>query len=218
MPTGRRTGPTGRRTRPAGRARRTAAASALGGVLLAGALAGCGGDGQDTGTAARTGTPRTPNASSFSGELPSALASSASAAVSSASVSASAAASSASARASEFEASVEAETQRRNAAAEKELKKVHGRGNALAEVGMTGIPRAETGGILAVRVTITNKTDSEASYAVQVDFKDADGKVVETRYAAAERLRPGKKEQPIVFSHRPPEPRLTPVLAKAQRY
>ncbi|MFF4717238.1 hypothetical protein ACFY2V_38460 [Streptomyces eurythermus] len=211
--------PTGRLTGPAGSVRRIAAGSTLGCVLLAGALTGCGdGGGQDTGSSPRTGTPRTPNASSFSGELPSALASSASAAVSSASVSASAAASSASARASEFEASVEAETQRRNAAAEKELKKVHGRGNALAEVGMTGIPTAETGGVLAVRVTITNKTDGEASYAVQVDFKNADGKVVETRYTGAERLRPGKNEQPIVFSHQPPKPRLTPVLAKAQRY
>ncbi|MEV4340450.1 hypothetical protein [Streptomyces sp. NPDC049590] len=211
--------PTGRLTGPTGRARRITVGSALGGLLLVGALAGCGdGGGRDTGSPARTDTPRTPNASSFSGELPSALASSASAAISSASVSASAAASSASARASEFEASVEAETQRRNAAAERELKKVHGRGNALAEVGMTGIPRAETGGVLAVRVAITNKTDGKASYAVQVDFKNADGKVVETRYTGAEDLGPGKKEQPIVFSHQPPEPRLTPVLAKAQRY
>jgi hypothetical protein len=146
------------------------------------------------------------------------MASSASAAVSSARASASAAASSASARASEFEASVDAETQRRSAAAEKELKNVEGRGNALSEVAMTGMPRAQTGGVLAVLVTITNKTRSEASYAVQIDFKNAAGKVVETRYVGAEHLQPGKKEQPIAFSHQPPEPKLTPVLAKAQRY
>jgi hypothetical protein len=146
------------------------------------------------------------------------LASSASAAIGSARASASAAASSAAARASEFEASVEAETRRRSAAAEKELKKVAGRGNALAEVGMTGIPRAETGGVLAVRVAITNKTDGKASYAVRVDFKNADGKVVETRYTGAEGLESGDRQEPIVFSHQPPEPRLTPVLAKAQRY
>ncbi|MEV6808738.1 hypothetical protein [Streptomyces sp. NPDC051132] len=205
--------PTRRLTGPAGTARRTAVASAL----LAGVLAGCGGGGgTDTGSSPRASG--SPNASSFSGRPPSALASSASAASSSAHASASAAASSASARASEFEASVEADTQRRSAAAQKELKKVDGRGNALAEVGMTGIPRAETGGIHAVQITITNKTDSEASYAVQVDFKNAEGKVVETRYVGAEHLRPGKRQQPIAFSHQPPEPRLTPVLAKAQRY
>ncbi|MFF9815025.1 hypothetical protein [Streptomyces sp. NPDC014006] len=113
---------------------------------------------------------------------------------------------------------MDAQTQRRSEAAEQELKKVDGRGNALSEVGMKGMPRAETGGVQAVLVTITNKTDREASYAVQIDFKNPDGKVVETRYVGAEDLQPGKKEQPIAFSHQPPDSKLTPVLAKAQRY
>ncbi|MEV6058115.1 hypothetical protein [Streptomyces sp. NPDC052107] len=207
-------------TRPKGSARarhRIILGSALGGLVLAGGLVGCG-NGQSAGSSPSVGTPRTPNVSSFSGTPPSALASSASSAISSARASASAAASSASARASEFEASVDAETQRRSAAAEKELKNVKGRGNALSEVAMTGIPRSQTGGVLAVLVTITNKTDSTASYAVQVDFKDASGKVVETRYVGAEHLEPGKKDQPIAFSHQPQEAKLTPVLAKAQRY
>ncbi|MGW1810738.1 hypothetical protein [Streptomyces sp. NPDC002078] len=209
-------------TRPEGSARarrRIIAGSALGGLLLAGGLVGCGnGNGQSAGSATPAGTPRTPNVSSFSGAPPSALASSASSAIGSARASASAAASSASARASEFEASVDAETQRRSAAAEKELKNVKGRGNALSEVAMTGIPRSRTGGVLAVLVTITNRTGSAASYAVQVDFKDAAGKVVETRYVGAEHLEPGKKDQPIASSHQPPETNLTAVLAKAQRY
>ncbi|MEU9481402.1 hypothetical protein [Streptomyces sp. NPDC048191] len=199
--------------------RRIILGSALGGLLLAGGLVGCGnGNGQSAGSTPTAGTPRTPNVSSFSGTPPSALASSASAAISSARASASAASASASARASEFEASVDAETQRRSAAAEKELKNVKGRGNALSEVAMTGIPRSQTGGVRAVLVTITNKTGSAASYAVQVDFKDEAGKVVETRYVGAEHLEPGKKEQPIAFSHQPPTAKLTPVLAKAQRY
>lgn len=192
---------------------------ALGSLLLTGGLVGCGnGSNRSEASSSPAGTPRTPNVSSFSGTPPSALASSASSAISSARASASAAASSASARASEFEASVDAETQRRSAAAQKELKNVEGRGNALSEVAMTGIPRSQSGGVLAVLVTITNKTRSAASYAVQVDFKNAAGKVVETRYVGAEHLGPGKKEQPIAFSHQPPEPKLTPVLAKAQRY
>ncbi|MFF8727163.1 hypothetical protein ACF073_11805 [Streptomyces sp. NPDC015171] len=194
-------------------------ASTLGSLLLAGGVAACAdGGGQSPAASPPAGTPGTPNASSFSGSPPSAMASAASSAIRSARASASAAASSASARASEFEASVDAETQRRSAAAQKALKDVKGRGNALSEVGMTGIPRAQSGGVLAVLVTITNKTDREASYAVQVDFKDSAGKVVETRYVGAEKLKPGKKEQPIAFSHQPPEPNLTPFLAKAQRY
>ncbi|MFJ9821366.1 hypothetical protein ACIRU3_40155 [Streptomyces sp. NPDC101151] len=193
------------------------AAAALTCAVAASALAGCGNGDNGTGSTA-SGTPTAPDTSSFSGTMPSALASSASAAISSAHASASAAASSASARASEFEASVSAESARRTAAAQQELKDVKGSGNALSEVGMTGMPMAQTGGVLAVLVTITNKTSSTASYAVQIDFEDADHHVVETRYTGAENLKPGKKEQPIVFSHEPSEPRLTPRLAKAQRY
>ncbi|AYN37818.1 hypothetical protein D9753_01265 [Streptomyces dangxiongensis] len=199
--------------------RRMAMGSALGILLLVGGLVGCGGgSGQDSGSSAQASTPLTPNASSFSGTPPSALASAASSAISSARAAASAAASSASARASEFEASVDAETQRRSTTAQKALKDVQGRGNALSDVAMTGMPKAQTGGVLAVLVKITNTTDSEASYAVQIDFKNASGKVVETRYVGAEHLKPGEKKQPIAFSHQPPEPKLTPVLAKAQRY
>ncbi len=83
---------------------------------------------------------------------------------------------------------------------------------------MTGMPRAQTGGLLAVLVTITNKTSNTASYAVQIDFRDASGETIETSYVGAENLAPGKKEQPIAVSKEPAETKLTPVLAKAQRY
>ncbi|MFF8941635.1 hypothetical protein ACF1A5_04985 [Streptomyces sp. NPDC014864] len=185
-------------------------------VVAWGALAGCGG-GSDTGTPARS-TPASPDTASFSGTPPSALASSAASAAASARASASAAASSASARASEFEASVSAETVRAAATAQRELKNVPGRGNALSEVSMQGLPKERTGGVLAVLVTIANKTGHKASYAVQVDFKDSSGHVVETRFVGAENLEPGRKEQPIAFSRAPAEPRLTAYLAKAQRY
>jgi hypothetical protein len=126
--------------------------------------------------------------------------------------------STASIRASEFEASVSAETEAAAAEAQKQLKHVRGRGNAMGEVSMTGLPRNRTGGVLAVLLHITNKTDRRASYAVEVDFKDAHGKVVERRYAGARNLDPGDRAEPIVFSREPPEPRLTPKLTKAQRY
>lgn len=201
----------------AGKAHHRAIVSALSCVLGAGALVGCDGGGQDTGSSPRP-TPTSPDTAAFSGMPPSALASAAASAIASAHASASAAASSAYARASEFEASVEAEAARAGAAAEKALKNVTGRGNALSEVGMTGLPRNQTSGLLAVLVTITNKTDHKASYAVQIDFEDSNGKVVETKFVGAENLAPGKKEQPIAFSRQPPEAKLTPRLAKAQRY
>ncbi|AWW42406.1 hypothetical protein DN051_11125 [Streptomyces cadmiisoli] len=181
------------------------------------ALAACDGGGGDGGTATSP-RPSPPVVGSFTGSPPSALASAAESAVASARASASAAASSASARASEFEASVSAEVARASAAAERELKDVKGQGNAMADVSLTGKPRAQTGGLLAVVVNITNSTAATASYAVQVDFRDSDGKVVETRFVGAEDLGPGEREQPLAISRKPPEPALTAKIAKAQRY
>ncbi|GGN89015.1 hypothetical protein GCM10011579_083310 [Streptomyces albiflavescens] len=172
----------------------------------------------DSGASSVSPRPTAPNTSNFTGTAPSALASAASSIIGSARASASAAASSASAAASSFEASVSAEAARSSAAAEKELKDVKGSGNALSDVAMTGLPRAETGGLLAVVVNITNKTDHKASYAVQIDFKNPDGKVVETRFVGAENLGPGERAQPIAISRQPAEPVLTPRLTKAQRY
>ncbi|MGW7267361.1 hypothetical protein [Streptomyces sp. NPDC054842] len=195
-------------------------ALALLSVLVSGAaLVSCSSDsGDEGGGASVSSRPTPPDRSSFTGTPPSALASSAASAINSARASASAAASSASAAASSFGASVAADTARGSAAAEAELKKVEGRGNALSEVAMTGLPKAQTGGLLAVLVSITNKTDQKASYAVRVDFRNADDKVVETRFVGAEDLAPGKRAEPVAISRQPAEEKLTPYLAKAQRY
>ncbi|MGW3105370.1 FxLYD domain-containing protein [Streptomyces sp. NPDC001100] len=197
-----------RRARPAVLVLAVVAASTV-------ALVSCGDGNSSSGSSSQTPTP---DKASFSGMTPSALKSAASSAVASAQARASAAASSASAAASSFEASVSAEVARASKDAQNELKNVTGQGNAMSEVAMTGKPRAQTGGLLAVLVTITNKTDKKASYAVQVDFLDSSGKAVETRYVGAENLAPGAKAQPVAISTKPPEPVLTPKLAKAQRY
>ncbi|MFF3503744.1 hypothetical protein [Streptomyces sp. NPDC003247] len=208
--------------RATARARARGAAAAFAGLALgcagAVALVSCGTGGGDGGGATFTPTPTGADTVSFSGAVPSALASLGASVKESARAAASAAASSASARASAFEASVSAEVARANAAAQQELKDVAGKGNATADVSLTGKPRSETGGLLAVVVNITNSTDDAASYAVQVDFRDSDGKVVETRYVGAEDLAPGDRAHPLAISRKPPEPQLTAVVAKAQRY
>src|SRR3954470_3929982 len=166
------------------------------------------------GSSSSSATPSAPDPASFSGNAASALES----VKASVRAEASKRAASASAAASSFEASVSAETERANKAARTELAKVDGQGNAMSDVTMTGKPRSETGGLLAVVVTITNRTGKTASYAAQVDFLDSSGKVVETRYVGAEDLKPGEKAQPVAVSRKPTEPVLTPKLAKAQRY
>ncbi|WP_406203435.1 MULTISPECIES: FxLYD domain-containing protein [unclassified Streptomyces] len=202
-------------TRASQRARvRTALAGLLLAATGAATLVSCGGDDGGDGAASPRPTPTPPDTASFSGTAATALSS----LEASARERASAAASSASARASEFEASVSAEIMRANQAAQRELEDVDGRGNATGDVSLTGKPRADTGGLLAVVVNITNRTDETASYAVQVDFHDSDGKVVETRFVGAEDLEPGERAEPLAISRKPPEPRLTAEIAKAQRY
>ncbi|MFE3850185.1 FxLYD domain-containing protein [Streptomyces griseorubiginosus] len=196
---------------PHGRSRIAALTVALAAVSTL-TLAACGDDSGDS--SASSATPTAPDTASFSGDAASALAS----LKASVRAEASERAASASAAASSFEASVSAETERANKAAQTELAKVDGQGNAMSDVTMTGKPRSSTGGLLAVVVTITNKTDKTASYAVQVDFLDSAGKAVETRYVGAEDLKPGEKVQPLAVSRKPSEPVLTPKLAKAQRY
>ncbi|MEV7074173.1 FxLYD domain-containing protein [Streptomyces sp. NPDC093990] len=198
---------------PHGRSRIAALAVALAAASTL-TLTACGSDDDSGGTSVSAERPTAPDTASFSGNAASALAS----AEASARARASERAASASAAASSFEASVSAETERTNRAARTELAKVDGPGNAMSEVTMTGKPRSETGGLLAVVVTITNKSGATASYAVQVDFLDSDGKVVETRYVGAEDLKAGERAQPLVVSRKPSEPVLTPKLAKAQRY
>ncbi|MGW2336018.1 hypothetical protein ACWCXS_18865 [Streptomyces sp. NPDC001685] len=193
---------------------RTALAALLLAALGATGLVACGGDDDGDGAASARPTPTPPDTASFSGSPAPGLSS----LEASARERASAAASSASARASEFEASVSAEVKRANDAAQKQLKNVDGRGNATADVSLTGKPRADTGNLLAVVVAVTNRTDDTASYAVQVDFRDPDGKVVETRFVGAEDLGPGERAEPVAISRKPPEPRLTAEIAKAQRY
>ncbi|MHA6761105.1 hypothetical protein [Streptacidiphilus sp. PAMC 29251] len=192
----------------------------LAGGLLAGGMAGvvglaaCGSSSTSANLSSASTPSFSPNPQSFSGQPPSALASLAS----SGQAAASAAAASASAAASAFEASVSAESGRATAAAKAELAKVSGQGNAVAEVGLTGLNRSRTGGLNAVVVNITNRSGATASYAVKINFEDSTGKVVDSTVVGTENLAAGQKAQPVGFSTKPSEQALIPRVAQAQRY
>lgn len=140
-----------------------------------------------------------------------------SAAASLASSTAEGAASSLSARASEFDASVSARIAEASASAAGVLKGASGRGNAVADVTLTGLPTANTNGTRAVVVTITNPTSRTASYAVQIDFVDSGGKTVDSAVVAADDVPPGGKATPVAFS-RTSAQQTQPRVAKAERY
>ena len=192
---------------------------AVGGLLAGGmagvvGLAACSSSSTSANLASPPPSVLSPNPSAFSGEPPSALASLASSGQAAASSRAAATESAASA----FEASVSASSAKETAAAKAELAKVSGRGNAVADVGLTGVNRSRTGGLNAVVVTITNHSGQKASYAVKVDFKNAGGTVVDSAVVGAQDLAAGAKAQPVAFSTKDSDTALIPSVAQAQRY
>ncbi|WP_200886654.1 hypothetical protein [Phaeacidiphilus oryzae] len=171
------------------------------------ALAACGGSsGSGSGSPTPTQVTSTPSHSVFASISASARAS------------ASAAASSASAAASSFEASVSAQTKQAADAAKAELAKVSGAGNATGDIQLTGVPKAQTGGLHAVVVNITNHSGSEADYAVKVEFRDPSGAVVDSDVVGAQKVAAGGRAQPVAFSTKDEGKTLTARVAQAQRY
>ncbi|MEU6237867.1 hypothetical protein [Kitasatospora sp. NPDC047058] len=186
----------------------------LGGV---GVLAACSSSSTNPSIAspgAATTLTTAPEPSQFSGEPPSALASAAESAL----ASVSAAAESASAAAASFEASVSAQGAEARQKAQEVLGSLENGGNALGDITITGVPRARTGGLHAVVVTIKNSGLDTASYAVQVDFTDTSGKTVDSSVVGARDLPAGDQAQPVAFSRAPADQVLLPVVVKAVRY
>lgn len=167
-----------------------------------------------SGSGPTSSPPGTSPGASFSGSVPAALNSLASAGKSAAS----AGASSASAAASSFEASVKAQVEGDTAAANAALAKASGKGNAIGDVHLTGLPTGKTGGLHAVVVTVVNSTDATASYAVKVEFVDSTGQVADTEVVNAKDVGAGKHATPIAFSTKDVDRALTPRVAQAQRY
>lgn len=200
---------------PAGRGLRSLTAGLLVTAAAAGfALLTACGDSSDGGGAATTSPASPAGSQSFTGNVPSALSSLASAGKSAAS----AGVSSASAAASRFAASVEAQFAGDAAAANAALAKASGQGNAVNDVELTGLPTDQTGGLHAVVVTITNHSDAQASFAVKVEFADSAGKVVDSTVVNAKDVGAGEKATPIAFTTKDAGKPLFPRVAQAQRY
>lgn len=199
------------RLRSARGAAAAATVLALGGVL---AMSGCSSSTAGGYSGSSVTTTQPPTTGNFSGTAPSALQSLQSAGQASA---ASASASNA-ARASAFASSAAAEAASAKAAYQAALAPVTGRGDAVAEVFLTGVPKAQSGGLHAAIVNITNRTGSTASYAVQIDWNDTSGHTVDTYVTGTQNLAPGAKATPVAFSGKDADLTLIPVVAKAQRF
>ncbi|MFF4821435.1 hypothetical protein ACFY2K_43420 [Kitasatospora sp. NPDC001309] len=200
------------RPRAAERLSRSAGAvgAALGCTMLV--VAGCSSSSTSPSTA--SSRPLSPDVSSFSGVLPSAVAS----AKASVLESVSAAAASRSAAAASFEASVSAQVSAGRAEAQAVLARTEGPGNALSDVTLTGLPKAQAAGFNAALVTVVNSTRATASYAVKVEFLDENGKVVDTSFLGVKDLAPGANAQPTAFSPIDRDKALLSKVTQAQRY
>jgi hypothetical protein len=198
---------------PSPRTAALAAALTLFGVAVL-ALSACTSSATGNFAGSTVTTLQPPTTANFSGNAPSALQSLASAGA----ASAASASASTEAAASAFASSVAAESARTKAAYEAALKPVTGRGDAVADVFLTGLPKAQTGGLHAAIVNITNTSATTSSYAVQVNWTDTAGHVVDSDVVGTEHLPAGGSATPIAFSNKDAALTLIPVVAKAQRF
>lgn len=116
----------------------------------------------------------------------------------------------------DFEESVSAEMERVRESAEAFLEKADGRGNAMRDVSIRGIPTRHTGGFRAGLVTVKNSTDKTAFYSIKVEFI-RDDRTLDTVILGIEDVKPGEKVQRHAMSRKAYAEKGRPTITKAQR-
>ncbi|RLV64608.1 hypothetical protein STAN_0128 [Streptomyces sp. CBMAI 2042] len=116
-----------------------------------------------------------------------------------------------------FAASVSAETERVRQEAVKRLEGVEGRGNAVADASVSGLPVAASEEVRSARVRVTNPTDEPAFYAVKVEFVDAEDKVLDTVVVGVEDAPPDRTVDAQANSSKAAGVKTFPRVAQAER-
>ncbi|MFJ9923505.1 hypothetical protein ACIRSF_29895 [Streptomyces rubiginosohelvolus] len=116
-----------------------------------------------------------------------------------------------------FAASVSAESERVRQEAAKRLDEVEGRGNAVADVSVTGLPLSGSEEVRSTRVRVTNPTDEAAFYAVKVEFVDAEDKVLDTVVVGVEDAPPDRTVDAQANSRKAAGVKTFPRVAQAER-
>ncbi|MFF8438056.1 hypothetical protein [Streptomyces bacillaris] len=116
-----------------------------------------------------------------------------------------------------FAASVSAETERLRQEAAAKLEGVQGRGNAVADVSVNGLPVAASEEVRSALVRITNPTDAPAFYAVKVEFVDAEDKVLDTVFVGVEDAPPDRTVTAQANSRKAAGVKTFPRVAQAER-
>ncbi|MFT9669695.1 hypothetical protein ACMZ5F_13165 [Streptomyces rhizosphaericola] len=116
-----------------------------------------------------------------------------------------------------FAASVSAETERLRQEAAAKLEGVRGRGDAVADVSVNGLPVAAAEEVRSALVRITNPTDAPAFYAVKVEFVDTEDKVLDTVFVGVADAPPDRTVTAQANSRKAAGVKTFPRVAQAER-
>ncbi|MET7859296.1 hypothetical protein ABZS81_19115 [Streptomyces sp. NPDC005318] len=117
----------------------------------------------------------------------------------------------------DFEASVNAAVERNRQMAVKQLAGVQGKGNAVKDVSVSGVPVAQGEQFRSALVRVTNPTDKAAFYAVRVEFVDASGKVLDSVVLGIADAPPGRTVSEHANSRKAAGVKSFPRIAQAER-
>ncbi|MFF8296395.1 hypothetical protein ACF07M_13420 [Streptomyces globisporus] len=116
-----------------------------------------------------------------------------------------------------FAASVSAESERVRQEAAKRLDEVEGRGDAVADVSVSGLPLSGSEEVRSARVRVTNPTEEAAFYAVEVEFVDAEDKVLDTVVVGIQDAQPDRTVEAQANSRKAAGVKTFPRVAQAER-
>lgn len=117
----------------------------------------------------------------------------------------------------DFAASVSAEAERSRQKAEATLKGVEGKGDAIDDVSVSGLPVEPSERFRSALVRVTNRTDKKAFYAVRVEFVDASGKVLDSVVLGFSDTPPNRTVSEHANSRKAAGVKTFPRIAQAQR-
>ncbi|MER5360548.1 hypothetical protein [Streptomyces sp. NPDC002785] len=117
----------------------------------------------------------------------------------------------------EFAASVSAAAERNRQQAAKQLEGVQGRGNAVKDVSVTGLPVVKSEQFRSSLVRVTNHTDKAAFYAVKLEFVDSSEKVLDSVVLGFADVQPGRTVSQHANSRKAAGVKTFPRIAQAER-
>ncbi|WP_406447575.1 hypothetical protein OG782_01670 [Streptomyces sp. NBC_00876] len=117
----------------------------------------------------------------------------------------------------DFAASVSADAERNRQKAVTTLKAVDGKGDAVGDVSVSGLPVVASEQFRSALVRVTNRSGEAAFYAVRVEFVDASGKVLDSVVLGFADVPPNRTVSQHANSRKAAGVKSFPRIAQAER-